>query len=282
MNNPLQNEFARAFHALHRTDGGFLLPNAWDATSARLFETAGFEAIGTTSAGIAYARGRRDGQRLTRAEMLRELEVIIAAVRVPVTADVEAGYGDAPEGVARTVRDVIGIGAVGANIEDGTGRAGAPLYPKAEQERRLAAARGAADATGVPFVLNARVDTFLTASPSDAEERYADTVRRGRAYLNVGADVVFVPGVTNAAMIRALASDLGGPLNVMAVPGAPSVPELLKLGVARVSIGQGAMLAAMGTVAAVARELRESGTYGSMTRSFYGFAEAESLFARVR
>ena len=254
-----------------------MLPNAWDAASARLFAAEGFPAIGTTSADIAYARGYRDGQRLSRDEMLREVAAIARASPVPVTADMEAGYGDAPGDVALSVRGALNAGAVGVNLEDGTGRAEAPLYGVEEQQRRLSAGRSAAG--GRAFVLNARVDTYFTAFGEDAAQRYGETVRRGRAYLEAGADVVFVPGVVDPPTVRALVEDLGGPLNLMVLPGAPSVPELLGLGVARVSMGPGPMLAALGVVAGIARELRERGTYTALERSFYGFQEAEALFS---
>lgn len=273
-----QRERAESFFALHQKQGGFLLPCAWDAASARLFEAAGFPAVGTTSAGIAYARGRRDGQQVSRGEMLREVAAIVSAVAIPVTADVEAGYGDRPEDVAHTVRGVLDAGAVGLNLEDRTGRADSLLYPVEDQRRRLAVARSAAEATGLPFVINARTDTYLTGFGLDEAERYGETVRRGRAYLEAGADVVFVPGLVHPPTVRSLVRDLGGQVSLMAVSGAPSVPELLGLGVRRVSTGPSAMLAAMGVVAGIARELREHGTYREVERSFYGFSEAEALF----
>lgn len=274
-----RHEQAQVFSNLHHTAHGFVLPNAWDAASARLFEAAGFPAIGTTSAGISYTRGRRDRQRLSRDEMLRELSAIVRAVGVPVTADVEAGYGDAAEEVAQTVRLAVGVGAVGINLEDGTGREDLPLYVLEDQQRRLAAARSAAREAGLPFVVNARTDTYLTGSGENETQRYEETVRRGRAYLEAGADVVFVPGLVHLATLRALVRDLGGPLNVMVVPGAPSVSELLGLGVMRISLGQGAMLAALGLVAEIARELKECGTYTALERWCYGFREAEGLFS---
>lgn len=275
-----QHEQARTFlvqnfSALHHAPRGFVLPGVWDAASARLFAAQGFPALGTTSAGIAYTRGQRDGQRLSRDEMLREVGRIVRSVDLPITADLEAGYADAPGDVARSVRGALDVGAVGVNLEDGTGRAGAPLYSLEEQQRRLAAARAVAG----EFVLNARVDTYFTGFGGNGPQRYEETVRRGRAYLEAGADVVFVPGVVDPPTVRALVRDLGGPLNLMVLPGAPSVPELLGLGVARVSLGPGPMLAALGLVAEIARELRDRGTYTALERSFYGFAEAEALFS---
>lgn len=270
-----QAERAQRFFSLH--DHGFLMPNAWDAASARIFEQAGFGALGTTSAGIAYSRGRRDGQTLSREEMLREVRNIINAVRIPVSADIEAGYGDAPADVTRTVQDFVAAGVVGLNLEDATGRADQSLYPLDEQQRRIEAARRAASPPHGIY-LNARTDTYLLAVGRDEEERFAETVRRGRAYREAGATSVFIPLATDLATIRALRQEIGGPITVMAFPGAPTVADLLEAGASRVSLGQGAMLAALGLLAQVAQELYQTGTYTQMQRTFYGFKEAEDLF----
>ncbi|UBV45106.1 isocitrate lyase/phosphoenolpyruvate mutase family protein (plasmid) [Deinococcus taeanensis] len=272
---------AQRFQQLHQAERGFLLPNAWDSASARLFQAAGFPAIGTTSAGIAYARGRQDGQSLSREEMCREVAAIVSAVGLPVNADIEAGYGDAPADVARSVTDFTAAGAVGLNLEDATGSAHQPLYALEDQQRRLEAARTAADATGVPVYLNARTDTYISGFGASEAERLAETVRRGRAYLSAGADSVFVPLVTDPATIRLLVSELGGAVAVMAFPGAPSVGTLLDAGATRVSLGQSVMLATLGLTARIARELQESGTSEAMQGSFYGFDEAEHLFGLV-
>lgn len=274
-----QIDRVRAFQALHHAERGFLLPNAWDVASARIFEAAGFPALGTTSAGIAYTRGRRDGQTLTRSEMCREVANIVEVVDVPINADIEAGYGDSPADVARSVTEFVAVGAVGLNLEDATGRPHDPLYSLEDQQRRLDAARRAADASGVPVYLNARTDTYMSGLGETEKKRLAETLRRGRAYLESGADSLFVPLLTDPATIRRLRAELGGPVTVMAFPGAPSVSTLLDAGATRVSLGQSAMLAALGQVARLAEELRDTGTYGVMEASFYGFGEAEALFA---
>lgn len=239
----------QAFRDLHIR--GWLLPNAWDAASARIFEQAGFQAVGTTSAGIAYTRGRSDGQTLTRNEMLREVENIVAAVNIPVNADIEAGYGDDPAEMARTVSAFAALGVAGLNLEDATGRANQPLYPLDEQVRRLQAAREAADRAPGAIYLNARTDTFLSGYGRSEAERVDETIRRGRAYLQAGADSIFVPLLTDLPLLRAVRDELGGPITVMAFPGSPSVPQLLEAGASRVSLGQGGMLATLGLTAAL-------------------------------
>lgn len=274
---------AEAFRRMHQPDAGrvLVLPNAWDAMSARLVEDAGARAIATTSAGVAWALGRTDGEGLTRDQMINAVERITRAVRVPVTADVERGYGDgAPADVAETVRRVIGAGAVGINLEDAPGRGGATLLAVDEQVARIAAAREAASAEGVEIYVNARIDTYL-AQAGTPEGRFDETARRAGAYAGAGADGVFVPGVADAETIRALAGAVGVPLNVMAGRGGSlSVAELRALGVARVSVGPALTLAVMGQIRRAAAEVLERGTYGEM-RDGLTFPEANALFARA-
>lgn len=262
------------FHRLHAD--GFLLPNAWDAASARILEIAGFQAIGTTSAGIAHARGYQDGQTLTRAEMCREVEAIVRVVDLPVNADMEAGYGDTPTDVAQTAADFAAVGASGLNLEDATGQAQTPLYSLEKQQRRLSAARKAAP----EVFLNARTDTYLLNWGKNDEARIEETIRRCRAYLSAGADGVFIPLLTDAGTMRLIAEELGAPVNVMAFPGSPRASELLAAGAKRVSFGQSLMLATLGLTAQMAQELKASGQSATMMRYFYGFAEGQALFGR--
>jgi 2-methylisocitrate lyase-like PEP mutase family enzyme len=273
-----QREKAELLLRLQQPGSWLLLPNAWDAASARLFEEAGFPAIGTTSAGIAYAHGYPDGEQIPREEMLQVITRIASPVQVPVTADVEAGYGEAAADVAETIRGVLAAGAVGVNLEDGTGDPTRPLYPVEVQTERLAAAREAANRADIPLVINARTDTYL-AQIGEGRARVEETIQRGRAYLQAGADSIFVPYVIDPAIIQILVRDIPGPINLLAMPGAPSAPELFRLGVARVSIGSRAMLATMGLVRKIAQELRDHGTYEAMSREVYRRAEAQALFA---
>jgi 2-methylisocitrate lyase-like PEP mutase family enzyme len=273
-----QREKAELLLRLQQHVSSLLLPNAWDAVSARLFEEAGFPAIATTSAGIAYAHGYPDGEQMERDEMLQAIARIASIVQVPVTADIEAGYGPSSRDVADTIQGVIAAGAVGVNLEDNTGDPTRPLYPVEMQAERIAAAREAANRADVPLVINARIDTYL-AQVGEGQARLEETIHRGRAYLQAGADSIFVPLVIDPAVIQILVRDIPGPLNLMAMPGAPSAPELFQLGVARVSIGPSAVLATMGLVHKIAQELREHGTYETMSHDFYSFAEAQALLA---
>ncbi|HUQ45297.1 MAG TPA: isocitrate lyase/phosphoenolpyruvate mutase family protein [Gemmatimonadaceae bacterium] len=275
-----QQDLAARFRQLHLpgADAILVLPNAWDAMSARLVEAAGATAIATTSAGISWALGYPDGQGLTRDAMIDAVRRIVAAVRVPVTADVESGYGTgSPDDVAATALGVIAAGGVGINLEDSPGRDGAPMLDSGVQAARIGAARGAAKDAGVDLFINARIDTYVKKVGADGD-RFAETVRRARAYVAAGADGVFVPLVTDADIIRRLAAEVGAPLNVIGGPGVPSIGELRTLGVARVSVGPGLARAVMAQIRNAAAELLGAGTYGAL-REQVTSAEANALFA---
>ncbi|HJZ64199.1 MAG TPA: isocitrate lyase/phosphoenolpyruvate mutase family protein [Candidatus Acidoferrum sp.] len=245
---------AEQFRKLHHGPKMLFLPNAWDVASARILEEAGHPAIATTSAGIAYSLGYVDGQQISRDEMLSVVARIARAVRVPVTADLEAGYGTTPEAIADTVKAAIEAGAIGMNLEDLSGDERNLLVDLPGQVERIRAVREAATALGVPFVLNARTDVYLgTIGPE--ETRFERTVERLRAYAKAGADCVFAPGLTDLAAITKIVKAVEAPLNILAVPACPGVAELEKAGVARVSTGSGIMRAAMGVVQRVAKEM---------------------------
>ena len=243
---------AAALLALH-SGPGFVLPNAWDAGSARVLEQVGFPAIATTSAGIAWACGVPDGGAIDRDSMLGHIGRIVDAVGVPVTADLEDGYGATAEEVGRTVARAAELGAVGANIEDVTG---GRLYGIEEAVERLAAARAAAPRGR--FVLNARTDTYFVGVEGDV---FDQTVERCARYLDAGADCVFVPGVVEADDIRRLAAAIPGPLNVVAgLANTIDAPTLFSLGVVRVSLGGSLARASLSGLERAARELIEHGT----------------------
>jgi 2-methylisocitrate lyase-like PEP mutase family enzyme len=258
-----QKAKADAFRAMHRGSRILLLPNVWDVASARVFEEAGFAATATTSAGIAFTLGYPDGQRISLEEMLEVVARIAVAVKTPVTADMEAGYGDRPEDAARTARGVIDAGAVGMNLEDGTDDGQHPLVDLPLQLEKVAAVREAARKAGVPIVVNARTDVYLL-QVGPPEKRYDMALRRLAAFRDAGADCVFVPGLREADAIGRLVTDLRCPINILAGPGSPSAPEFEKLGVARVSLGSGPMRTTLGLLRRMAEELRTTGTYRTM------------------
>ncbi|MFK4090300.1 isocitrate lyase/phosphoenolpyruvate mutase family protein [Kribbella sp. NPDC020789] len=244
-----QAEQARRLRALH-AQPPLVLPNAWDAGSARAIEAAGAPAIATTSAGVAWSLGVADGGGLSQSAAIGAIRAIVAAVSVPVTVDIEAGYGD----VAATVTAVLEAGAVGINLEDSTG--GVLDAPTVHADR-IRAARAAAVAFGIDLVINARTDTYMFGDGTD-------TIVRAHLYAEAGADVLFVPAVVDAPTIRTLAADSPLPLNVMVGPGAPSVSELTDLGVARVSVGPAITTRAYAVAAEAATELLKSGTYNTL------------------
>ena len=276
MKRTSQREHAEAFRRLHREPGILILPNAWDVITARVIESVGVAAIATSSAGVAWALGYADGERISRGEMLAVVRRIAVSVRVPVTADMEAGYGTTPEAAAETARGVIAAGAVGLNLEDGTndGR----LVDSALHQDRIRAMREVARATGIPLVINARTDAFEVKEWSPTE-RLTAAVRRANAYRAAGADCLFVPHVSDAATIGRLAREIEGPLNVIAGPPAPTIPELERLGVKRASLGPRVVQATLGLVRRAAMELRERGTYETMTDLLIPFTELQRLVA---
>ncbi|MFF4511563.1 isocitrate lyase/PEP mutase family protein [Streptomyces mirabilis] len=287
------HETALAFRALHIPGRPLVLPNAWDTASARLVEEAGAAAVATTSAGLAWDLGTADGDRLDRDRALGAVARVAAAVRVPVSADIESGYAKDAAGVGDTIRAVLAAGAVGVNIEDALyGREGGggegddgedagdggrgPLRPVAEQAERIAGARAAADAAGVPLFINARIDTVLRGAGGVEE-----TLERAAAFLAAGADGIFVPGVVDPGTVKSLVAGVEGPLNVLAGPGAPSVAELAALGVARISTGSSIAQAAHAVVRRAARELLSAGTYDSLTGGL-DYVELNTLLGGAR
>jgi 2-methylisocitrate lyase-like PEP mutase family enzyme len=254
---------AQAFRSLHHGPKILVLPNAWDVASARIFEEAGVAAIATSSAGVAFTLGYPDGQRISRAAMLACVARIAAKVKLPVTADVEAGYGERPEDVALTARRVIEAGAIGMNLEDTTDAASRPLAEVSQQLEKIAAVRETSRQMGVPIVLNARTDVYLL-EVGLPESRFAETVRRLSAYRDAGADCLFAPGVRDLATIKGLVKELSYPVNILGGPGAPSISELQSAGVARVSLGSSTMRATLGLCCRIAAELQTSGTYKSL------------------
>lgn len=266
---------AAAFKALHERDGIFVMPNAWDRASARLLVMAGFEAVATTSAGVNFSEGQADGSG-QRDAMLKIYGEIAADVAVPCNGDIENGYGDTPEDVAETIRGSIDAGMAGGNIEDYTGRKSDPLYDTGLAVARIQAARAAIDASGVPFVLTARTDCYLTKHESPFDE----AVSRLSAYRDAGADVLYAPGMGDKAEITALVSAVGAPLNVVLgrYGRGLTVGDLADAGVKRVSVGGAMFLAAYGQLQAAAQELMQDGT----TRWTDGMLDRDALRQMIK
>jgi 2-methylisocitrate lyase-like PEP mutase family enzyme len=279
-----QHAAAAAFRALHRRKPGFIMPNAWDAGSAIVLAAEGFEAIATTSAGIAFALGRQDYQvsaahlAVSRAQMFARMREIADATALPVNGDLEAGYGERPEEVAATIEDAIAAGLAGGNIEDKPPLEAA-LYDEALAVERIAAARARIAALGNGFVLTARTDAFLTAT----EDPLRAAIRRANRFLDAGADCVYAPGPSDPAIIATLVKEIGGPINVVMGLGtaAGNAHALIAAGVQRISLGGSIARAALGFVRRSARELRERGTLDFATGQIPQ-AELNTLFAGAR
>jgi 2-methylisocitrate lyase-like PEP mutase family enzyme len=265
-------ERALALRALHDRTRVLVLPNAWDVLSARLVEKAGFPAVATSSAAIAWSLGYSDGERIPRDEMLAVAARIARAVRVPVTADLEAGYGDP----ASTVEFALAAGVVGMNLEDGTGDPQAPLVEIPVATDRIRRARYSADRAGVAFFINARTDVFLR-NVGDARTRLDRALERANAYRAAGADGVFVPGVEDAQTIAVLAREIPAPLNVLARDITPGIAELGRIGVARVSLGSGTAAIAFTALRDAVADLRDRSTFASLGGAMT-FAELNGLF----
>lgn len=279
MDDANQSQKAENFRALHHGDAPLVLPNAWDAGTAVLVANAGFPAIATTSAGVAFAMGRADGQQISRDDMLRAIEGISSRVSLPVTADIEAGYGDTPEQVGETIRLSIEAGAVGINLEDGLDHAAGTLYELPLAVERIAAARDAGQATGVPLVINGRTDVYFSPSLSD-EEKFDEAVSRANAYIEAGADCAFVIRVADADAIRDLAAALNGPLNVIGGSGGLDINDLAALGVKRISLAGGLPGVAFGALRRALEEVRDQGSL-SFLRDAIPHPEMNGLFTGV-
>jgi 2-methylisocitrate lyase-like PEP mutase family enzyme len=274
-----QKRRAKTFRSLHAPGAILVLPNAWDAASARIFELENFGAIGTTSAGVAAALGFQDGNQADPQLVLASLQRICAAVQVPVTADVEAGYGLQSAELESFLGDVIAAGAVGVNLEDGIDPASGQLAPTELLVERIRAARRAAQAAQLELFVNARTDVYLLGE-ADPSWQLEEALRRARIYASAGADGIFTPGAWEPQTLAALAKGVALPLNVMAFDGVPPVPELHKLGVQRLSIGSGALQATLQLTRQIAQELRERGTYTRFTSDWLSYGEMNEMFAK--
>ena len=275
----IQAEKAERFRKMHGGPRILALPNAWDVASARILEEARYPAIATSSAGIAFSLGHPDGQRVSRDQMLEVVGQISHAVRVPVTADMEAGYGTTVKDMEETAKAVIAAGAIGMNLEDVTADDESSHVDLAMQVEKIRAIRDTAASLGVPLVLNARTDTYLKPI-GEAATRFERTVERLRAYRKAGADCVFAPGVSDRDTIVELVKAIAAPLNILISSGCPSLAELEGMGVARVSAGSAVMRATLGLVRRIGREWMEAGTCASLFDGAIPFADLNRMMGR--
>jgi 2-methylisocitrate lyase-like PEP mutase family enzyme len=264
----------QGFRALHGEPGAFVIPNPWDIGSARLLAALGFKALATTSAGFAFSLGRPDGT-VTRDEALAHCRAIASAVDLPVSADLEKGFGDSPESAAETIRAAAGTGLAGCSIEDHTGRGNEPIFDFDLAVERIAAAAEAVRDLPHDFILTARCENFLWKRPD-----LDDTVRRLQAFEKAGADVLYAPGLRDLDSIRTVCASVRKPVNVlMGLAGAGfSVNELAEAGAKRISIGGALARLAYGAVIKAGREMKDAGTF-SFASEAIGFAELENYFA---
>ena len=259
-----QIALANGFRRMHRSPPALLLPNAWDPVSARLFEESGFRAVATTSGGLAWALGYPDGEGAPWPEVVAATRRIVRVVNVPVSADIEAGFGATPEDVYSNVREMITAGVVGINIEDSDLRTKGTLRSLEDAAARVRAARRAANESEVPIVLNARTDVFHH-NVCEAKDRRAEAFRRARAYLEAGADCIFLFGHPELEVVAELAKSIKAPINIVGRAGMPGMAELERLGVRRVSTASGPSMVALSAVRNIARILFETRQFDSLT-----------------
>jgi len=279
MNQSEQAIKAELFRAMHSGPPLLLLPNAWDAISARIVVAAGFRAIATTSGGVAWALGFPDGEAAPWDEVVAATSRIARTVSVPVTADIETGYGETPEAVGRSIHDIIAAGAVGVNLEDGLRTGTPPIRNLDDAVSRIQVAREAAHAVGVPIVINARTDLYIK-NIGDEASRFDEAVARGRAYLAAGADCFYPIGLRDSTTMGRLVAALNAPININVRAGSPSVAELQTLGVARASTATAIPLLAMGLVRQAVEQLRATHRFDALNPAM-SHPEAQQLFAPV-
>ncbi len=270
-----QSDKAEYFRSLHRGPGLLVLPNAWDVPTARLFESVGFKAVATTSAGMMVSLGYEDGERIPFPEFLAAVSRIARVLTVPLTVDVVAGFGPSVNEVVSAVRQIVGVGAVGINIEDFEHES-KKLFRVEDQVEKIKAIRRLGETMGVNLVINARTDAFRYAEGRE-EDRFREALRRGESYRDAGADCVYPMGLTQANLIREYVTAFNFPVNVMVTKNTPNVQELEALGVKRLSFGPAAAYAAMGFLKKAAREVLEKGTYTTLVTEAITYDELNSL-----
>lgn len=283
MANQTINTKIETFHKLHLQSSTFILPNAWNPISAKMFQDSGFKAIGTTSAGIAIALGYPDGQKLPVQKMIDVTKDIVDAVDVPVSADIEAGYGNTVEDVLDTVKRVMDVGVVGINIEDGTGDPNEPIAELSYQMKVIEAIRELSHSTysrTAPFFINARTDFYWLNIGSETE-RFVNTIERAKAFEQAGADCIFIPGVSNEQTIRELRSEISKPINLLAGPNMPTVQELSDLKIERLSCGSGPFRAVATLIRAMSDEMMNDQTFNLMNDGTLSYQEIANFIEKL-
>ncbi len=271
-----KQEKVEKFRSLHHAEHILVLPNAWDVPSARVFEDAGFPAIATSSAGLSVSLGYPNGEKISKGELFSAVRRIASALTVPLSADIEAGFGSTINQLTETIRGVIDAGAVGINIEDIADLETKSLLPVEKQVERIKAIRKFSHSQGISLVINARTDAFRFGT-GDERARVDEAIRRATAYAEAGADCLYPMGLTDRESISTFVKAVSKPVNIMARKGAPTIPELEKIEVARVSLGPGPIYAAMGLLKRIAQELKEKGTYEALLMGAITFDELNTL-----
>ncbi|MGY4689125.1 isocitrate lyase/PEP mutase family protein [Salibacterium sp. K-3] len=277
MSQKNQSLKAYDFHHLHRRSSCFVLANAWDVISAKMFEENGFKAIGTTSAGIAASLGYKDGESIPLEKMIEVIKSITSSVNVPVSADIEAGYGETVKEVVETVKKMIAAGVVGINIEDGTGNPVQPLYDLSFQKEKIAAIKELSNTAVDPSLfINARTDTYWL-NVGDASTRFQETVKRAKEFEEAGADCIFVPGLTDLESIQHLREEISSPINLLAGPEMPSLTELSSIGIERLSCGSAPFRATVTLLKTLSEEIMDQQTFHHMTNDVMSYTKVADL-----
>ncbi|MCP5053061.1 MAG: isocitrate lyase/phosphoenolpyruvate mutase family protein [bacterium] len=281
-NKEEQQRKAEEFLALHHAPQILVLPNAWEVTSAKIFESEGFKAIATTSAGVANVLGFADGQHMGIDDNAAMVGKIAQHVNLPVSADIEAGYSDSIEGIVKSAEKILDVGAVGINLEDGTGDPSKPLVDQSLMVERIRAIREMADAHGIHLVINARTDVFLVPEEEGegSSKLFKQAVERGNAYKQAGADCIYTIETyyLDKEGIARIVNEIEAPINILASAGKPTIAQLEEIGVARVSLGPRVMRAALGLIRKISKELLTTGTYDLMTTDTLTAAETNGWF----
>lgn len=264
MSSKEQSLKAKTFHRLHQQPSTFVLPNAWDVISAKMFEDCGFKAIGTTSAGIAASLGYLDGQSIPLNKMVETIENIAKSVNVPVSADIEAGYGQTVEEVLETVKAVAAAGAIGINLEDGTGDPNRPIFDMSSQVEKIAAIKELSESRNMPLFINARTDLYWL-NIGDSSTRLQEAIKRARAYQDAGADCIFIPGLTDRKIIKKIREEISCPINLLVDPEMPSLSVLSEIGIERLSCGSVPFRATLTYLRTISEEIVNRQTFQHMT-----------------